>query len=90
MSVVAQSQLIWNRIVAPDVADMPPEAARFILSLGIAAADRKRYQRLASKDQCDLEPKEREELESLVQANTALMLLQAKARLSLQARRHSA
>jgi len=43
MSVIAQSQLIWNRIVAPNVADMPPEAARFLLSLGFAPADRKRF-----------------------------------------------
>jgi hypothetical protein len=90
MSVVTQSQLIWNRIVAPTVADMPPEAARFLLSLGFPPGDLKRYKRLASKDPSDLEMNEREELESLVQANTALMLLQAKARLSIQSRRQTA
>ena len=86
MSVVAQSQLIWNRIVAPNVGDMPPEAARFLLSLSFSPSDQKRYKRLAAKDQSDLEMSEREELESLVQANTALMLLQAKARVALQSR----
>jgi hypothetical protein len=90
MSAAAQSQSIWNRIVAPGKADMPPEAARFILSLGFAPTDLKRYKQLASKDQSDLEIREREELESLVQANTALMLLQAKARLSLQSPRRTA
>jgi hypothetical protein len=90
MSVAAQSRSIWNRIVAPGIADMPPEAARFILSLGFAPADLKRYKRLASKDQSELGISEREELESLVQANTALMLLQAKARLSLQSPRKTA
>jgi hypothetical protein len=89
MSVAAQSQLIWNRIVAPNVADMPPEAARFLLSLGFAPADLKRYKRLASKDLSDLEMDEREELESLVQANIALILLQAKARISIQLRRQT-
>ena len=79
MSTIDQSQSIWNRIVAPDVPDMPPEAARFLLSLRFPPADMKRYKKLASKEQCDLEISEREELESLVQANTALMLLQAKA-----------
>jgi len=72
---------------------MPPEAARFILSLGFAPADLKRYKRLASNDQSDLEIleiSEREELESLVQANTALRLLQPKARLSLQSPRKTA
>ena len=86
MSTLAQSQSIWRRIVAPDVADVPAEAARFLLSLGFPPADLKRYKRLASKDQSDLHRDEREELESLVQANTALMLLQAKARLFLQSR----
>jgi hypothetical protein len=69
---------------------MPPEAARFILSLGFAPTDLKRYKQLASKDQVDLEISERQEVESLVQANTALMLLQAKARLSLQSPRKTA
>jgi hypothetical protein len=86
MSAGTQSQLIWNRIVGPKLSDMPPEVARFLLSLGFAPADLKRYKRLASKDQSNLEMNEREGLESLVQANTALMLLQAKARLSLQPR----
>lgn len=89
MSVVAQSQLIWNRILAPEIADMPKEAARFILSLEFPPAELKRYGRLASKDRSDLEMNELEELESLVQANTALMLLQAKARLSLRSRRQT-
>jgi hypothetical protein len=84
MSVIAYSESIWSRIVARDIADIPPEAARFLLSLSFAPADIKRYKRLTAKDQSDLEMNEREELESLVQANTALMLLQAKARLFLQ------
>ena len=86
MSVLAQTNSIWNRIVAPGIADMPPEAARFILSLKFPPAELKRYKRLASIDPSDLETTEREEFESLVQANTALMLLQAKARLSVQSR----
>lgn len=32
MSIAGHSQLIWNRIVAPEVADMPPEAARFFVA----------------------------------------------------------
>jgi hypothetical protein len=53
------------------------------LSLSFSPADIKRYKRLSSKNR-HLETTEREELESLVQANTALMLLQAKARVSLR------
>ena len=86
MSGIVQSQSIWNRIVAPAVGDMPPEAARYFLSLRFSPADQRRYKRLASKEQFELSVDEREELESLVQANTALMLLQAKARLSLHSK----
>jgi hypothetical protein len=75
---------IWERILTPAKADMPPEVARYFLSLGITAADNRRYKQLASKEQRDLDFTERAELESLVHANTVLMLLQAKARLSLR------
>jgi hypothetical protein len=63
--------------------------AEYFLSLRFSAQDKKRYAKLASIDQVDLTPKQRDELEALVSANTLLMLLQAKARLSLK-RRHPA
>ena len=74
---------IWDRIIAPQEADLPPDVARYFLSLSFTEADRKRYAELAKKQHFELEPEEKSELETLVAANTFLMLLQAKARLSL-------
>jgi hypothetical protein len=75
---------IWSRIVAPKEPDLPAEVARYFLSLGFSEQDKARYTKLAGIEQCDLSPQERSELEALVAANTLLMLLQAKARLSLR------
>lgn len=75
---------IWTRIVAPDDPNLSPEVARYFLSLGLSDEEKSRYQFLASRDQAELTPAERSELESLVHASTALMLLQSKARLSLR------
>lgn len=84
------AQSIWSRIVSPDQADLAPEVAEYFLTLGFSEKDKARYQLLAAKEQTDLAPDERSELESLVAANTALMLLQAKARLSLKRRQPAA
>jgi hypothetical protein len=69
--------------VAPQEADLPAEVARYFLSLGFTEQDKARYLELAGKEHFELEPEERAELETLVAANTFLMLLQAKAQLSL-------
>jgi len=74
---------IWDRIIAPEVGDLLPEVARYFLSLTFTKGDNERYSQLASKEHFDLSPEEKSELETLVAANTFLMLLQAKARLSL-------
>jgi hypothetical protein len=87
---MSRNQQIWNRIVAPQEPDLPADVARYFLSIGIPADDRQRYSVLAAKEQTDLSAEERAELESLVQANTLLMLLQAKARLSLNQRQPAA
>ena len=77
------SHQIWERVVRAQEADLPADVARYFLSLGFVEQDKARYAELAAKEQVDLEPGERAELETLVAANTLLMLLQAKARLSL-------
>ena len=80
---MSASDQIWNRIVAPNEADLPAEVSRYFLSLGFTDQDKRRYAELASKEHYELDPQEKSELESLIAANTFLMLLQAKARLSL-------
>jgi hypothetical protein len=71
-------------MVAPDDPNLSPEVARYFLSLGLSEEEKSRHKLLASKNQSDLSPAERSELESLVHASTALMLLQSNARLSLR------
>jgi hypothetical protein len=80
---MSASLQIWERIVGPREADLPADVARYFLSLGMTDQDKSRYAELAAKEQLELEPGERTELDTLVAANTLLMLLQAKARLSL-------
>jgi hypothetical protein len=74
---------IWTRIIAPQEADLPPEVARYFLSLTFTKGDKNRYSELARKQHFELSTEEKSELETLVAANTFLMLIQAKARLSL-------
>jgi hypothetical protein len=75
---------IWKRIVVPDQPDLAPEVARYFLSLRFTDDEKARYQDLASKEQAELTPEERSELEAMAHASTLLMLLQSKARLSLK------
>jgi hypothetical protein len=80
---MSASDQIWNRIISPQDADLPAEVARYFLSLGLTQHDKDRYAELARLEHYELGPDEKTELETLVATNTCLMLLQAKARLSL-------
>ena len=59
---------IWTRIVVPDEPTLAPDVARHFLSVRLTDEEKARYQFLASKDQVDLSPAERSELEALVGA----------------------
>jgi hypothetical protein len=80
---MSAAEHIWSRIIAPTEGDLPAEAARYFLTLSFTQRDRDRYAELARKEHFELGAEEISELETLVAANTFLMLLQAKARLSL-------
>jgi hypothetical protein len=76
---------IWGRIVKPDQATLTPELARAILKLDFAPEDHERVAILSAKAQKgSLTPQERAELEEYLRVNSELMMLQSKARLSLQ------
>jgi hypothetical protein len=90
MSTMAQSSSIWDRIFVPEQGDLPADAARYLLSLSFPEQERARYQDLAARDPADLTLAEQGELGSLVDANTVLMLLQAKARVSLKSQQPAA
>jgi hypothetical protein len=72
-----------SRVMAP-TDDLPAEAAEYLLSLAFSDEDQARYRSLAERhNNGELSGAELAELESFVHANTFLMLLQSKARLSL-------
>lgn len=74
---------ILSRVMAA-TDDLPPEAAEYLLSLAFSDDDQARYRTLAERhNDGDLSGAELAELEGFVHANTFLMLLQSKARLSL-------
>lgn len=75
---------IWQRIIEPDQPTLSSALANYFLSIGFTEKEKARYKQLAEKDQVDLTLSERAELEGLVHASTVIMLLQAKARLSLK------
>jgi hypothetical protein len=75
---------VLERLLQPTEGDMPPEYARRWLAFEFTEADQARSQELSQKAQLGtLTEDERGELEELVTANDVLMILRAKAQLSL-------
>jgi hypothetical protein len=69
--------------------DVPPEGARFILSLGIKDRDKQRLRELLAKQQTgQISTEELDELESYVQADNMLSILKAQAILALKKAGH--
>jgi hypothetical protein len=76
---------LWERIIKPLEGDLSPDHARYILSLAFTPEEKARYEDLAYKNQGpDITSDERRELEDFVNVNMFMMLLKAKARLSLK------
>jgi len=76
---------IWSRIVQPERGTLSPEVARAWLKLDFNAEDQRRVEVLSSRaSDGTLSAEERAELEEYVRVNNELMILQSKARLSLQ------
>lgn len=66
--------------------EVPPEGARFILSLAIREQDKQRALDLLERQQQGrITSDERDELESYIQADNVLSILKAKALLALKA-----
>ena len=81
---------IWTRIIKPEQGTLTPEAARGLLDLAFDDDDQRRVVALSRKAQDGaLTPEEQAELEEYVRVNNELMVLQSKARLSLQQARPS-
>lgn len=76
---------IWERVIHPERGDLPPEAARYFLSLAFEPADIDQMHRLAEKNrQGTLDKNEQEALRAYRQMGLQLDLLKSKARLALK------
>jgi hypothetical protein len=75
---------IWRRIVEPECGDLPVEAAAYLLKLDFRESDHRRMEELNQKaNEGRLDASERAELEEYLRASDLIMLLQSKARRSL-------
>ena len=78
------SAAILSRLFEPDVDDLVPEAARFMLGLDFDDIDHQRMNDLASKAQAGtVTADEREEFQEYLRVADLLAVLQSKARRSL-------
>jgi hypothetical protein len=76
---------ILDRVIEPQRGSFSPEHARYVLSLGFSPEDHARYQELSTKAQEGaLSEEDAAELDEFLYADTVLMILQSKARVSLQ------
>jgi hypothetical protein len=76
---------ILDRLILPERADLPVEAAQYLLALGFDGADRERMNSLAVKArEGDLSPDEAREIDNYRHVGHLVALLQSKARRSLQ------
>lgn len=76
---------VLNRMIRPDAGDLPPEAARFLLSLDFSNEDHARIDALSARAQeGTLSDEERQDLEGYIRLGDMLALLQSKARRSLK------
>jgi hypothetical protein len=84
-SVTTTSAMVLSRALRSKGGRIPPEGARFILNLGITAADKKRTLKLLERQrEGRANAGEREELEAYVQADNLLSILKAQAILALE------
>jgi hypothetical protein len=93
MSTVIEESLaeVWERTIQPSLANLPPDAARYFLTLHFAEADRARMNELAAKARTGLLAQEEEtELTNFMQLGWFLDLIKSKARLSLGLRPNDA
>jgi len=76
---------VLERVIRPGEGTLPPDAARYLLTLGFSPSDQARCDELSDRAQsAPLSQDEQTELDDLLTANDVLMILKSKARLSLR------
>jgi hypothetical protein len=85
-ATVSHEARILGRVISPDAGEMPPDVARYLLSLDFTPADHERIADLSARAQeGTLSPDEVAELDGYLRVNDLLAILQSKARRSLRA-----
>ncbi len=82
----ARSELaVLERMIRPDVPNIPPDAARFFLSLDFSEADQSRIDELSAKARAGtLTDEERAALDDYIHLSDFLALIHSKSRRSLR------
>lgn len=85
MAITAESASIFSRVIAPDVGSLPPDLARYVLSLDFRPEDHARYEALSAKAQeGTLTPQEADELDGYLHVDSLLSIMRLKADRSLR------
>jgi hypothetical protein len=85
ISSVDSDAAILSRLIEPEVENLPPEVARYLLKLDFCQRDRDRMHELAAKArEGTLTPAEQHEVESYERIGHLVALWRSKARKSLK------
>jgi hypothetical protein len=85
MLATAAETAILKRVIRPDVGDVPPEAARALLSMGFQESDHARMAELSARaEEGSLTPDEQDELDGYINVSHFIAFVQSKARVSLR------
>jgi hypothetical protein len=85
ISPVDSDAAILSRLIEPEVKNLPPEVAQYLLSLDFCQSDRDRMHELAAKArEGTLTPAEQHETESYERIGHLVALWRSKARKSLK------
>ncbi len=85
MLVSENEAAILKRVIQPDSGDMPPEAARALLSFRFSESDHARMTELSEKaSEGTLCGAEEEELDGYINVSHFIAFVQSKARISLK------
>ena len=85
MATANSEAAILKRLIEPDRDDLPPETARYLLTISFIAADHDRMEALAAKArEGSLTVDEQSELENYEHVGHLVALLKSKARRSLR------
>jgi hypothetical protein len=75
---------LFHRMIQPELGDLSPEHAKYVLTLGFTQDEQERYLDLSEKvSDGTLTPDEQAELDDFLTVDAVLSLLQSKARRSL-------